>query len=317
MKFRNYLVVFVTAFAATFFLASCLNEENKIPENCYDGILNNGEFLLDCGGANCPACDHCIDGIWQPEQGETCIDCGGECGPCPQCRNCIQDADETGIDCGGTNCGPCSALCGDGLLNGTETEVDCGGLFCDACPTCVDQEMNGTEIGIDCGGVECPPCTTDGSCINGALDGDEWWVDCAGSSCPDCDTILSWTVTNVSHVVPPTGITAAESGTLTAGGTSLQLGNIALSITPPGGVWAQGTSIPVGPTSGTANSISYSIGGVTYSSNMAGASGTIAIQRYVAAPNFFRVTFNGVLKNIDGTGGTITVQNGVFMKVVG
>jgi hypothetical protein len=124
-------------------------------------------------------------------------------------------------------------------------------------------------------------------------------------------------VTNVSHVVPPTGITAAESGTLTAGGTSLQLGNIALSITPPGGVWAQGTSIPVGPTSGTANSISYSIGGVTYSSNMAGASGTIAIQRFVAAPNFFRVTFNGVLKNIDGTGGTITIQNGVFMKVVG
>ncbi len=62
MKLRSYLIIFITAMAGTFFLASCLNEENKIPPNCYDGIFNNGEnpelyvdrltgqVMLDCGG---------------------------------------------------------------------------------------------------------------------------------------------------------------------------------------------------------------------------------------------------------------------------
>ena len=48
--------------------------------SCYDGILNQGEVLPDCGGpcAPCPTCD---DGI--QNQGETGIDCGG---PCPVCK---------------------------------------------------------------------------------------------------------------------------------------------------------------------------------------------------------------------------------------
>lgn len=71
----------------------------------------------------------CTDGI--QNQGETGIDCGGPCLPC-SCTNGIQDAGETGIDCGGP-CGPCGT-CFDGIQNGSETGVDCGGT-CIPCTT--------------------------------------------------------------------------------------------------------------------------------------------------------------------------------------
>jgi hypothetical protein len=47
---------------------------------CTDGIQNQGETGIDCGGP-CPACATCNDGI--QNQGETGIDCGGPCAPCP------------------------------------------------------------------------------------------------------------------------------------------------------------------------------------------------------------------------------------------
>ncbi len=46
----------------------------------------------------------CSDGI--QNQGETGIDCGGPCAPCPTCSDGIQNQGETGIDCGGP-CQPC------------------------------------------------------------------------------------------------------------------------------------------------------------------------------------------------------------------
>jgi len=47
---------------------------------CSDGIQNQGEAGIDCGGP-CPACATCNDGI--QNQGETGIDCGGPCSACP------------------------------------------------------------------------------------------------------------------------------------------------------------------------------------------------------------------------------------------
>jgi hypothetical protein len=47
---------------------------------CSDGIQNQGETGIDCGGP-CPACVTCNDGI--QNQGETGIDCGGPCPACP------------------------------------------------------------------------------------------------------------------------------------------------------------------------------------------------------------------------------------------
>lgn len=52
-------------------------------ETCYDGKLNNGEEMVDCGGP-CVKCDTtggtCFDGL--QNQGEEGVDCGGPCNAC-------------------------------------------------------------------------------------------------------------------------------------------------------------------------------------------------------------------------------------------
>ena len=57
----------------------------------------------------------------------------------------------------GTCLSECST-CDDGMQNGDEEGVDCGGSDCPACPTCDDGIQNGDEEGIDCGGSVCAPC---------------------------------------------------------------------------------------------------------------------------------------------------------------
>lgn len=75
------------------------------PPSCQDGVLNQNEIRIDCGGI-CPPCATCSDGIQNQE--ETGIDCGG---PCP--RRC---GDVLGM--------PVFPLCGDGVCQGTDI------LFC-------------------------------------------------------------------------------------------------------------------------------------------------------------------------------------------
>lgn len=75
--------------------------------NCFEGYNGSSWIALSagCGGAG-PTCS---DGI--QNQGETGIDCGGPCTPCssgPSCSDGIQNQGETGIDCGGP-CAPCSS----------------------------------------------------------------------------------------------------------------------------------------------------------------------------------------------------------------
>ncbi len=88
------------------------------PPTCTDGIQNGNETGVDCGGADCPACE-----------------------AIPTCNDGIQNGNETGIDCGGTDCPACevASTCDDGIQNGDETGIDCGGTDCPACetePTC-------------------------------------------------------------------------------------------------------------------------------------------------------------------------------------
>jgi hypothetical protein len=68
-------------------LNHCGTELRKPPEEescefikeCYDGVQNQGEEGVDCGGP-CPPCETCFDRV--QNQGETGIDCGGPCPPC-------------------------------------------------------------------------------------------------------------------------------------------------------------------------------------------------------------------------------------------
>jgi len=95
---------------------------------------------------------------------------GGCGGAAPEtCTDGIQNNGETGVDCGGPNCDPCSTTetCSDGILNNGETDVDCGGPNCSPCTTpetCDDGILNNGETDIDCGGPNCSPCSTGGSC---------------------------------------------------------------------------------------------------------------------------------------------------------
>ena len=63
-------------------MLGCKKETNK--ETCNDGIQNQNETGIDCGGP-CTACEQtptCSDGI--QNQGETGVDCGGPCTACQQ-----------------------------------------------------------------------------------------------------------------------------------------------------------------------------------------------------------------------------------------
>jgi hypothetical protein len=67
-------------------LVSCGSDDdgNSDPETCTDGIQNQGETGVDCGGPNCQPCD--VE---------------------PTCTDGIQNGDEEGVDCGGSCPTPC------------------------------------------------------------------------------------------------------------------------------------------------------------------------------------------------------------------
>ncbi len=159
-----------------------------IEETCNDGVLNQNEESIDCGGIceACPPVETCDDGLLN--QNEEAIDCGGVCEACPPVATCddgVLNQDEEGIDCGGS-CEACPPVetCDDGILNQDEEDIDCGGS-CEACPpveTCDDGILNQNEVGIDCGG-SCRVCPT---CDDAFMNQDEEGIDCGGScaACP-------------------------------------------------------------------------------------------------------------------------------------
>lgn len=74
------------------------------PETCSDGIQNQDETGVDCGGTFCIPC-HCTNGVMDAGLGEIAVDYGG---PCGDCTDGIQNGPETGVDCGGPFCIPCN-----------------------------------------------------------------------------------------------------------------------------------------------------------------------------------------------------------------
>lgn len=312
MKNTYIFAGFLALFVATIFMASCLNDDNKIPENCYDGVLNQGEENIDCGGP-CPLCDPCENGIWDVLLGEQCVDCGGDCGACEPCHNCIQDGDETGVDCGGS-CGiACGELCGDGVLNGNEEETDCGGPDCEPCPSCTDGLLNGDEIGIDCGGLECPPCATDGNCTNGIIDGDEAYIDCGGTICPPCENTITWKVNGSTKVADAIANATIAGGTITIQGQSLANDGIAFSLAEPGVGWLPGVLIPLN--AGTVPDLgAYTAPDLTiYATNFGAANVNVEVITVNAiSGGYITGTFSGTMTTADESA-TVNISNGLFV----
>ena len=137
---------------------------------CSDGIQNQDETGIDCGGDTCSACDPCANvscpGLPYCYRGQCCL--LGDCSdPCTNitCNNnglCSQGTCTCNPGWSGTNCDTqiITPNCSDGIQNQDETGIDCGGNTCPSClatPTCNDSIKNQDETGIDCGGI-CPAC---------------------------------------------------------------------------------------------------------------------------------------------------------------
>ena len=184
----------------------CRNGQCVEP-SCFDGVRNGGETDSDCGGPSAQ-CGRCGDGS-RCKVDEDCLSrhCGedGRCVPA-DCKDGIQNLDETDIDCGDpfdetcpacpdtslcnldTDClsercldGVCIS-CNDGVQNSDETDIDCGGITCGAC---ADGRV--CEQAQDCTSSRCETnvCT---SCTDGITNGTETDTDCGGDdeSCPRC-----------------------------------------------------------------------------------------------------------------------------------
>ena len=162
---------------------------------CDDGVQNQGEDRIDCGGP-CPPCDclsdpACADSLFC-NGAETC-DAWGHCqpgsDPCPGqlcdedndiCVDCFDDGDcDDGLYCNGAE--TClSGVCQDG------TPVDCGDGV-----ACTDDSCNeGTD--------SCDNVPNDANCDNGLYcDGAETChatLDCQPGTAVDCDDAVACTV---------------------------------------------------------------------------------------------------------------------------
>jgi len=181
---------------------------------CGDGLFNQDETDVDCGGLLCATCvngDDClVDGDCDSTHCDpatlTCLDV-------PTCLDGLMNQDETDIDCGGLTCGTC--VNGDACVDGT----DCGSgycdpltLTCDVLPSCVDGVLNQDESDIDCGGVTCPLCW-DGDTCNGA-------ADCITGSCDVFDT---WTCVPAGVPTCADGVRNQDETDVDCGGANCTL----------------------------------------------------------------------------------------------
>jgi hypothetical protein len=142
-----------------------------VAPECNDGLKNNDESDVDCGGPNCGACDPLKDCVTAGDC--TSLVCAaGTCLPAG-CSDGVQNGNESDVDCGGPASG--CATCGNGAAC---TQSDqCASGSCDAmsslcvAPSCSDGMQNGFELGVDCGGPGCSAgcalgtaCTVDSDC---------------------------------------------------------------------------------------------------------------------------------------------------------
>lgn len=167
----------------SFAIYSCNLDEIESTGSCSDGMMNQSETGIDCGGP-CQACTTATDcnpsvADIQPP-GSPCDDgdpdtsgelydqyCVCSNGVAASCNDNILNQGESGIDCGG----PCPACtidcnnsltgiqspgssCSDGNPNTSndlyDSQCNCIGTVAG---TCTDGIQNQNEVGIDCGGV--------------------------------------------------------------------------------------------------------------------------------------------------------------------
>jgi hypothetical protein len=153
---------------------ACSGGVPVFPPTAVRSPCNQGGDTLCDGDGNCVGCldaadcpsmvctvmstcaaASCIDQV--KNEGETDVDCGGTCPPCPLGDTCQSNADCQSSVCTG---GTCRASCTDMTRDGAETDTDCGGP---ACPACAVGKACGTNG--DCQTGRC----SSGVCADGLL----------------------------------------------------------------------------------------------------------------------------------------------------
>jgi hypothetical protein len=162
-------------------------DTNPAKQHCVNGIKDQDETDIDCGGKDCLACGSaackadgecqsaacsagkckhptCSDGVWDGY--ESSLDCGDPrgvavgCSPCGLGVNCFN-----GCNCQSAFCDPDSSTCAespsgalncdyckDGVLDADEGDVDCGGTT-PGCPRCAPGKR--CAAATDCASVAC------------------------------------------------------------------------------------------------------------------------------------------------------------------
>ena len=145
------------------------------PGNDHDGIQNNDETDVDCGGAAAPKC---VNGKKCKVGGDCASATCGKGNVCvdPSHSDGVKNLGETDIDCGGPDAASprCDANKGCGDATDCKDKV-CTGNVCKAA-SFTDGVQNGKETDVDCGGPDPGPrCAADKVCV---ADGD-----CASNGC--------------------------------------------------------------------------------------------------------------------------------------
>lgn len=150
------------------------------PPTCNDGLQNQGEGDVDCGGG---VCTLCLDGSTCAMNGDCAsFNCmGGICQPAvPSCSDGILNQGETDDDCGGPNCPGCDEgqNC---VVNSDCMDNNCQAGICQQAPSCFDGIQNQGETDEDCGGPNCPSSCNPGQIC--AISGDCISDNCMGGVC--------------------------------------------------------------------------------------------------------------------------------------
>jgi len=155
--------------------------------SCKNGVQDGSESGVDCGGDDCPKCKNgkrcegdvdclsskcdveqhqcralttdelCSNEVRDDKTRESSVDCGGECTPCADDRDCNHDGDCESNSCYNNKC----VSCWNDDKDGKETDKNCGGqdFF----------QLVGNVCGIKSGGacnVACSRCCNDGLTVS-------------------------------------------------------------------------------------------------------------------------------------------------------
>ncbi|CAF0948120.1 unnamed protein product [Adineta steineri] len=155
----------------------------KVVPSCTDGVKNQDETDVDCGGTICSQkCDLCK--VCSKHTDCVIGNCNSKSNTCqaPTCTDGVKNQDEADVDCGGATC---SKKCLP--EQGCESSSDCTSNSCNTITkkcltsTCTDGVKNQDETDFDCGGATCSR-----KCLPGQ--GCESSSDCTSNKCDTTTT---------------------------------------------------------------------------------------------------------------------------------